>query len=145
MIVYRTIKRYNETGSVLDKQRSGRPRSIRTPGLKNSVRCRIFRNPRWSMRKMAREFKVNHETMRKLVSEDLGMRSFKRSKVHHLNDSIRAKRLTRCKGSLSDSVLEISTVCSSRMRKYLLLKKQQTSKTIGFCQRTPRAFLKVLK
>ena len=100
MIVYRTIKRYNETGNVLDKQRSGRPRSIRTPGLKNSVRCRIFRNPRRSMRKMAREFKVNYETMCKLVSEDLGMRSFKRSKVHHLNDSIRAKRLTRCKGLL---------------------------------------------
>ena len=100
MIVYRTIKRYNETGSVLDEQRSGRPRSIRTPGLKKNVRCRIFRNPRRSMRKMVREFKVNNETMRKFVSEDLGMRSFKRSKVHHLNDSIRAKRLTRCKGLL---------------------------------------------
>ena len=50
------------------------------------------------MWKMAREFKVNHETMRKLVSEDLGMRSFKGCKVHHLND--RAKRLTRCKGLL---------------------------------------------
>ena len=46
---------------------------------------------------MARKFKVNHETMCKLVTEDLGMKYFKRSKVHHLNNSIRVKR---CKGLL---------------------------------------------
>ena len=50
-----------------------------------------------SMKKMACDFKVNHETMHKLVSEDLGMRNFKRNKVHYLNDSIRAKRMKRCK------------------------------------------------
>ena len=38
--------------------------------------------------------------MRKLVPEDLGMRAFKRIKVHHLDDSIRAKTMTRCKGLL---------------------------------------------
>ncbi|KAI6654040.1 hypothetical protein LOD99_2887 [Oopsacas minuta] len=46
--------------------------------------------------KMSREFCVNHETMRKLVVEDLGMKSYKRNNVHHLNDSIRRKRLERC-------------------------------------------------
>ena len=46
-----------------------------------------------TMKKMACDFKVNHETMHKLVSEDLGMRNFKRNKVHYLNDSIRAKRM----------------------------------------------------
>ncbi|KAI6660229.1 hypothetical protein LOD99_10465 [Oopsacas minuta] len=45
---------------------------------------------------MSREFCVNHETMRKLVVEDLGMKSYKRKNVHHLNDSIRRKRLERC-------------------------------------------------
>ncbi|KAI6647167.1 Transposase [Oopsacas minuta] len=45
---------------------------------------------------MSREFCVNHETMRKLVVEDLGMKSYKRKNVHHLNDSIHHKRLERC-------------------------------------------------
>ncbi|KAI6650827.1 Transposase [Oopsacas minuta] len=34
--------------------------------------------------------------MRKLVVEDLGMKSYKRKNIHHLNDSIRRKRLERC-------------------------------------------------
>ncbi|KAI6648604.1 Transposase [Oopsacas minuta] len=46
---------------------------------------------------MARELSVNHETMRKLVVEDLGLKSFKRKTVHHLNPSIRTKRLARSK------------------------------------------------
>ncbi|KAI6648985.1 Transposase [Oopsacas minuta] len=96
MLIYRTIKRYIETGSVSDRKRIGRPRSAPTPALKNSVRCRILRNPRRSMQKTSREFCVNHETMRKLVVEDLGMKSYKRKNVHHLNDSIRRKRLERC-------------------------------------------------
>ncbi|KAI6656228.1 hypothetical protein LOD99_1561 [Oopsacas minuta] len=79
-----------------DRTRVGRPRSARTPALKSSVRCRILRNPRRSMRKMSREFCVNHETMRELVVEDLGMKSNKRENVHHLNDSIRRKPLERC-------------------------------------------------
>ena len=49
---------------------------------------------------MAREFSVNHETMRKLVVEDLKLKSFKRKKVHHLNESIRNKRLVRSKALL---------------------------------------------
>ena len=38
--------------------------------------------------------------MRKLVTEDLGLKSFKRTKAHNLNDSIRAKGLERCKALL---------------------------------------------
>ncbi|KAI6651346.1 Transposase [Oopsacas minuta] len=49
---------------------------------------------------MARELSVNHETMRKLVFEDLGLKSFKRKKVHYLNSSIRTKRLARSKALL---------------------------------------------
>ena len=35
--VYRTLKRFNETGKTVDKPRSGRPRSVRTKQLKKSV------------------------------------------------------------------------------------------------------------
>ena len=100
MFVYRTIKRFKETQSIIDRPRSGRPRSARTPRLKNNVHCRIRRNPRKSIRKMAREFSVNHETMRKLVREDLGLKSYKRKAVHHLSEALRFKRLERSKALL---------------------------------------------
>ena len=79
-LIYRIIKRFKDTGSLSDKPSSGHPRSVRTPALKNKARCRISRNPRRSIRKMARELPVNHETMRKLVVEDLGLKYFKRKK-----------------------------------------------------------------
>ena len=78
MMVYRTIKRYKETCSFENKPRPGRPTSVRTRKLKNVVRCRISRNPRRSMRKMACELKVGRESLRNLVRIDLGLKSLKR-------------------------------------------------------------------
>ena len=79
---------------------------LRELSLKNKVQCRIWRNPRRSVRKMAREFSVNHKTMRKLVVEDLKLKSFKRKKINHLNESIRTKRIVRSKAFLKRFVEE---------------------------------------
>ncbi|KAI6646058.1 Transposase [Oopsacas minuta] len=49
---------------------------------------------------MVRELSVYHEMIRKKVVEDLGLKSFKRKKIHHLNPSIRTKRLARSKALL---------------------------------------------
>ncbi|KAI6656176.1 hypothetical protein LOD99_1509 [Oopsacas minuta] len=98
--VYRTIRRYNETGEVCDKARSGRPPSVTTPALQKLVRERIRRNPRRSMRKMAQELKVSESSVRKIVKVNLGMRSFRRKKVHFLSEQVKVKRLQRCKGQL---------------------------------------------
>ena len=100
MMVYRTLKRFNETCSVEDRLRPGRPTCVRTSQLKNVIRCRISRNPRRSMRKMARELKVSKESLRKLVRSDLGLKSLKRRTGHHLTPAIREKRLKRCRGLL---------------------------------------------
>ena len=78
--IYRTIKRYNETGDTNDKPRSGRPCSVRTAALKKRVRERIRRNPRVSMRKMANELKVARRTVQKVVKRDLRMRCLKERK-----------------------------------------------------------------
>ena len=119
MLIYRTIKRYKETGSVSDRKRVGRPRSARTPALKNIVRCRILRNPRRSMRKMSREFCVNHETMRKLVVEDLAfflLKSILREKMWTISKSPYAVNVDHLKESIPDSLLGQKTRFSSRMR-----------------------------
>ena len=62
-LVYRTIKRYKDTGSVLDRPRSGLPTSVSTPQLKKKIASWITR--RRSIRKMARDFSVIHESVRK--------------------------------------------------------------------------------
>ena len=53
--VYDAIKRYKELGTTQDKPRSGRPRTATTPANLNKLRLRISRNPRKSMRKLAKE------------------------------------------------------------------------------------------
>ena len=44
-LIYRTIKRYRDTGSTSDKQRSGRPTSVTTTQKRKVIRSRIQRNP----------------------------------------------------------------------------------------------------
>ena len=43
--IYRTIQRLRETSSVEDRQRSGRPRTVRTKERIKRVREKIRRNP----------------------------------------------------------------------------------------------------
>ena len=100
MMVHRTIKRYNDTKAITDRPRSGRPPAARSIRLRKAVRSRIARNPRRSMRKMAKELGVNRESLRKLVHYDLGLKSLKRKTVHHLTPALRKKRLERCRGLL---------------------------------------------
>ena len=61
--VYLTIKRYHDTGSVLDKPRPGRLVTVTTKKMENIVRCLIFRTPRRSLRKMAAGFKMSQGSL----------------------------------------------------------------------------------
>ena len=49
--VIRTIKRFNETGGVMDRAKTGRPVSITTVKMRKVVRSRVWRNPQRSIRK----------------------------------------------------------------------------------------------
>ncbi|KAI6658827.1 MhmaT1 transposase [Oopsacas minuta] len=100
MLVYRTIKRYKETSGITDKARSGRSPTARSIRLRKPVRSRVARNPRRSMRKMAKELEIKRESLRKLIHQDLGLKSLKRKTVHHLTPSICQKGLERWKGLL---------------------------------------------
>ena len=46
--VYRTIKRYKDTGRIVDKPRSGRPVTATTNKLRKVVRSPVWRTPRRS-------------------------------------------------------------------------------------------------
>ena len=67
---------------------------------------RIWRNPRRSMRKLAVDMKVSRCSIAKVVKRDLGMKSFKRKKVHFISRTPKEKRLARCKGVLGRHAVE---------------------------------------
>lgn len=74
-LIYRTIKRFKETGSSKIQPKQGRKRSIRTPKLVKTVRERIRRNPAQSMNKMAKVLQISRSTIRRVVKEDLHLKS----------------------------------------------------------------------
>lgn len=95
--VYRTIKRYSDTGDVVDRFRSGRPRSVRTKKAIEAVRSRINRNPLRKQKIVAREMKINARSVSRIIRDDLGMHAYKRSTSHLLTDRLKRIRLERSK------------------------------------------------
>lgn len=95
--VYHTVKRFNELGNAADRPRSGRPRTARTPKLVNAVKARVRRNPKRSMRRMARDMDVSEKNMRNVVKTDLKLSPLKMQTCQHLTDIQKEKRLTRAK------------------------------------------------
>lgn len=95
--VYRTIKRYNESSSVDDKKRTGRPRSVRTPGVIKAIQARIARNPVRKQKLMALEMGLTRSTVKKVLNEDLGLRAYRKKSGHLLNARLIAMRAKKCK------------------------------------------------
>ena len=81
-LVWLTLRRFKVTGRIVDLPKSGRYRNARTPELIKQVKRKIKRNPRQSMRKMARETTVSKKTIQNLVHKDLNFRSYKLQKRH---------------------------------------------------------------
>ena len=95
--VYHTVSRFKELQSTEDRPRSGRPRSSRTSKMINTVRARIRRNPKRSMRAMAHDINVSEKTIRNIVQTHLKMSSLKMQTRQHLTDLQKEKRVARAK------------------------------------------------
>ena len=100
--VWKTVKRFKERGDFADRPRSGKPRSKRSKAMIKTIRERIRRDPRRSMRKMAKDTDMSPRTMRRLIREDLKMSSFTIQKRQALSDSVKQKRLDRSKVLLNE-------------------------------------------
>ena len=96
--VYNVLKRYQETGTTSSKPI--RKRSARTKQLVDIVRKKVSRNPRRSIRKMAKDLQKSRGTIRRIVKEDLGMKPFKMLRRHLISQGSKAKRLERTKKML---------------------------------------------
>jgi transposase len=93
-MVYRTVKRLKETGSIANRPRSGRPRTVRTPQFIKNLKRRLKRNPQRSVRAMAKnpELRTSRSTLRRAVHDDLRFHAFKKGKSQGLTRKSKVKR-----------------------------------------------------
>uniref|UniRef100_A0A0K2T731 DUF4817 domain-containing protein n=1 Tax=Lepeophtheirus salmonis TaxID=72036 RepID=A0A0K2T731_LEPSM len=90
ILIKRTIERYQETQSIKDRPKLGRPRSKTTPGI---VNARIAINYRRNTTKLAKDFNMSATTMRNLMQPYLGMFPYKLKRQQHLSSKVNAKDL----------------------------------------------------
>src|SRR5690349_21453386 len=95
-----TIKRWRDAGSIADRPRIGRPRTVRTPERIKAVRARIRRIPRRSQRKLASQMGASRSSIQRIIKDDLGLTPYKRRRVHGLSTQQRRTGLERSKASL---------------------------------------------
>ncbi|EYC31082.1 hypothetical protein Y032_0004g1947 [Ancylostoma ceylanicum] len=93
--VYRTIKRYLETGSSKKRYGGGRRRTVRVAANIGRLRKRLQRNPRQSSRKLSKDTGISRSTVMRIMKEDLGLRPFKLRKVQEFSSAQKRNRLTR--------------------------------------------------
>ncbi|XP_055643520.1 uncharacterized protein LOC129779828 [Toxorhynchites rutilus septentrionalis] len=95
--IFRTIKRYKETGSWKILPKPGRKRTVRSPKAIKRVRERVRRNPAQSGRKMAKELGISQSTMKTILKDDLRLISYRKQRVHGLTEKQKAGRVQRCR------------------------------------------------
>lgn len=95
--IYRTLRRLSDTGSLNDRPRSGRKRTVCTPDRIKRVREKIRRNPGRSGRQLAKDENVDRESMRRILRNELGLMPYRKRKIHGLTAKQRLTRVQRCK------------------------------------------------
>ncbi len=95
--VYYTIKRYEELGNEMDRPRSGRPRTANIPKNRDIVRKRVKRNPRRSIRKMAKDLHISVSSVRRIVKKKLDLIPYKLVKAHFLTEKMKNDRLQKAR------------------------------------------------
>lgn len=95
--IFRTIKRYKRTGTNEISQKHGPLPTVRTKKMIKRVRERIRRNPSQSGRLMARDLNISQTTFRTIVNQDLGLKAYKKQRVHGLTEKQKLARVVRSK------------------------------------------------
>ena len=93
--VYKWVKRFSEgRESVTDKQSSGSPATSRTEENIAKVRQNVRENRRLTVRSIAEQVKIDRETVRKILTEDLDMRKvFAKMVLKELTEEQKQRRV----------------------------------------------------
>ncbi|XP_071744200.1 uncharacterized protein [Lepeophtheirus salmonis] len=96
-VIASTFGLYYETKFFVDRQRSGRPKLVCTESLIRSVKAKIDKNPLDNIFQMSRDLRVHKMSVRRIVNDDLGLKSRVVTKVQGLTALHRLKRLEQSK------------------------------------------------
>ncbi|KAI1704469.1 winged helix-turn helix domain-containing protein [Ditylenchus destructor] len=95
--VIRAVSRFKELGTLEDRPRSGRPPDVRVQKAKKAIKAKLRRNPKRSMRMLAKEGEISNRTVRRLVNDELRNQSLKLQETTALTEEHKEERLKRCK------------------------------------------------
>lgn len=87
------VAKFEETGSTLDKKRSGRPRTSRTEENIDIVLQSVRENPTQSTRKRSRILNVSRTSLQRILKKDLRLHPYKIQLVQELKDTDAIQRL----------------------------------------------------
>lgn len=79
------VQKFEETGTVADSRRSGRPRSSRNSKIIGSVRKSVTEDPKTSTRKRCTQLGISRSSLRRILNKDLQMYPYKIQLVQNLN------------------------------------------------------------
>ena len=99
-MIYRNINRLKDIGSITDRKRSGRRRSVRTPAAIKRLRSRIWRNPQQAQSSLARGLGVSKTSINRMLKKGLRLKPFKKRRAQGLSIEQKRKRLHRSKALL---------------------------------------------
>lgn len=91
------IRKWQKTKRITPKKGGGPKRTARTAAIRQSIRNKIQRNPKRSMRRLALEAGVSPRTVGRIVKLDLRLKSLRMSRVQFLSQEHKRKRLARAK------------------------------------------------
>lgn len=97
MMVSRTVRRFEELGHDGRRPGSGRKRTANTSFNRQLIKKRVQRNPRVSLRKIARETGISDRSVRRIAKDELNLKPYKLQKVQLLTDDNKRIRLERCR------------------------------------------------
>lgn len=97
IFVYRTIKRYLETGSIKKTFGGGRRPTATAQSMVKKVRERIRRNPKQSANFLAKSLCVSDRSVRRILKDKIGAKPYKMQQVQTLSDSQKKERVKRSK------------------------------------------------
>lgn len=99
--VHRIAKQFKELGHVMEKSKSGRPRSVNVPRLRKVIRERIRRNDGLSINRMASNLGISRTSAQRIVKDNLGMRSYRLLQGQTLTEPAKEQRLVKAKKLLT--------------------------------------------
>ena len=97
MVVYRTVTRYNDTGSIKKRHGGGHPKTATSRKMVRKVKVRMQRNPRQSAVQLTKNLDVSARSIGRILKNKLRLKPYKIQKVQDLTPAQKAVLLARAK------------------------------------------------